>query len=253
MKILQFNIQFGCPYPDDDGAGQSDVAAIARQIRTWSPDIVFFQEVERARDGGGQIQPPPNYETLKRELPEYDSYFAYPPEDSQELPFGIGVAIFSKFPLLAPFQQILPAPDFSFEFNGSVRRPTRRILIGADIEIAGTRIRLLNTHLQAFFIVGRKVMDFPEQRQVVGQQVQQSPYPVILAGDFNSAPEEDTVDFFEGQGLQTAQKQTVTWHRMPYVLDHVFFSDSLTCRGHEVVASNLSDHLPLFVDLDLKS
>lgn len=253
MKILQFNIQFGCPYPDRAGETDSDLAAVVEQVRRINPDIVFFQEVEQGREGGKQIEPAPNYEYLKAALSDYDSYFSYPPEDPEELPFGIGLAIFSKLPLQKTFRHVLPAPDFQFEFNGKQVHPTQRVLIGADVDVEGQRIRLLNTHLQAFFIVNRVVKDFPSQREEAGEVVKASPYPVILAGDFNSAPGEDTVEYFEGLGLKTVQNETITWHRMPYVLDHVFHTPHFECREWEVIPSMVSDHMPLRVNLDLVS
>lgn len=249
MRILQFNIQYGQPYPDEVQGGAGNLRKIVGEIERLDPDIVFLQEVEHALPGGDQIHPAPNYELLKSLLPNYHSWFHYPPADPQELPFGIGLAFFSKYPLLSPYTTVLPAPSFSFEFEGSRRQPTARLLIGADIEHEGKTIRLLNTHLQAFFIVKQEAKNFPQQREVVGGEVVASPHPVILAGDFNSAPGEDTVEYFESLGLQTAQKEVVTWHRMPYVLDHIFYPSSFACERCEVISSYLSDHLPLLADL----
>ena len=60
---------------------------------------IMLQEVERALPGGVQVQPAPNYTRLRAELAGYDSWFSYPKSDPRELPFGIGLAIFSRTPL----------------------------------------------------------------------------------------------------------------------------------------------------------
>ena len=48
--------------------------------------------------GACQIEPPPNYTKIKQALTQYDSWFSYPKADPRELPFGIGLAIFSEHP-----------------------------------------------------------------------------------------------------------------------------------------------------------
>src|SRR2546423_1442051 len=97
FRVLQFNMQFGQvwddAYPD---RAPVEIEATLREIRAHDADIIMLQEVEQAHPGGKQIQPPPNYTRLKSELKGYDSWFSYPKADPRELPFGIGLAIFSR-------------------------------------------------------------------------------------------------------------------------------------------------------------
>ncbi len=249
VKILQFNIQYGQAWDPLLDDGPVNLQASIEEIRSQAPDIVFLQEVEQAGECGKQEWPPPNYSRLKEALKEYDSYFSYPPSNEEELPFGIGLAIFSRYPLIVPFMRVLPAADFTFDFQGRTVHPTERLLLGADVDIGGKQVRLLNTHLQAFFMVKRTADDYPQQRQLVAREVAQASKPIILAGDFNSAPNEGTIAYLEQRGLTSVQKNKVTWHRMPYVLDHVFFSKELECHRWDVIPSNTSDHMPLYAEL----
>jgi endonuclease/exonuclease/phosphatase family metal-dependent hydrolase len=100
FKVLQFNMQFGQPwddaYPDH---APIDLEKTIAEIRSHNADLIMLQEVEHALPGGQQAEPPPHYMRLKKEFAGYDSYFCYPKSDPRELPFGIGLAIFSKTPL----------------------------------------------------------------------------------------------------------------------------------------------------------
>ena len=47
----------------------------------------------------------------------------------------------------------LPSPAIEFDFKGAATTPTDRLLVGATTALAGRRLRLLNTHLLAFFML----------------------------------------------------------------------------------------------------
>ena len=97
FKIMQFNMQFGQTW-DDANANQApiDLDLTIAEILDRDADIVMLQEVEHAQRGGIQLDPPPNYTRLSNALKGYHGYFSYPKADPRELPFGIGLAIFSK-------------------------------------------------------------------------------------------------------------------------------------------------------------
>jgi hypothetical protein len=95
FRVLQFNMQFGQAWDDaDPDNAPIDVGATLAEIRRHEADVVFLQEVEQARPGGEQSEPPPNFTRLRAALAGYDSFFSYPRPDVRELPFGIGLAIF---------------------------------------------------------------------------------------------------------------------------------------------------------------
>ena len=117
FKVLQFNMQFGQVWRDADPDGAPiDLNATIGEIKRHNADIILLQEVERAQPGGTQPPVPPNFSRLKQELAGYDGYFAYPKEDPRELPFGIGLAIFSRSPLTEMRRFDLPSPPVEFDF-----------------------------------------------------------------------------------------------------------------------------------------
>ena len=93
FKVMQFNMQFGQIW-DEAGADRApiDLDLTIAEILSHNADIVILQEVEHAKPGGVQLEPPPNYTRLKAALKGYHGYFSYPKADPRELPFGIGLA-----------------------------------------------------------------------------------------------------------------------------------------------------------------
>ena len=119
FSALTFNMQNGQVW-DEENPDQAEVS-LSRAIeflREQDADVVFLQEVERGYDGGQQIEPPPHYERLKNDLAEYDSVFSYPRPNRMEIPFGLGLAIFSKTALRNFYRKDLPPAEIAFEFGG---------------------------------------------------------------------------------------------------------------------------------------
>jgi endonuclease/exonuclease/phosphatase (EEP) superfamily protein YafD len=246
FRVLQFNMQFGQiwddTYPD---RAPIRLEATLDEIRAHDADIIMLQEVEQALPGGVQFQPPPNYTRLRAELPGYD-----PKADPRELPFGIGLAIFSRTPLCAATRLDLPSPPIEFEFFGRKTTPTDRLLIGAKTSIGGRELQLFNTHLLAFFMLGSSSEMNPLQRQRVQDQLAASTAPTILAGDFNVSKHRTLIEQFASAGYATVQETEITWRRRPFVLDHVFHNAQLRPVAHRVVPTPASDHHALVADFE---
>jgi endonuclease/exonuclease/phosphatase family metal-dependent hydrolase len=251
LRLLTLNIQNAQPWdPADPDRLGDDIAGVADFLLGQDADILCLQEVERGYDGGTQIEPPPNYHALQSMLPGYDSVFAYPLKNKCEIPFGLGLSIFSKTPL-EDFERVdLPAAPIEFEFAGKKRCASSRLLICAATNIGGRRLHVLNTHLQAFFMIGSSSDEHPAQRDLVTNHLRRLSGPVILAGDMNSAPEENLVAHFADAGFSTVQNSVPTWKRRPYVVDHIFHNDRLRLTGRRVVATNVSDHDAVVADFD---
>lgn len=243
FSALTFNMQFGQAWdadePDKAPVNLDDTIVFLEQA---DADIIFLQEVEQARPDGEQLWPPPNFMRLKAALHGYHSVFAYPKRNPDELPFGIALAIFARAPLVDFRALDLPPAPILFDFEGRTVAPSHRQLISARTLIAGRTVQLFNTHLQAFFMINGSSDAHREQRDLVEKAVRAVEGPVLLAGDFNSAPEESLVEQFTAAGLRTAQNTEPTWRRRPYVMDHMFFNSGLRLQGAEVVPTLCSDH-----------
>ena len=243
FKILQFNMQYGQTWVDTDpDRAPVDLDLTLEEVRSHGADILLLQEVERARPGGVQANPPPNYTRLRAALDGYDGYFAYPRADPRELPFGIGLAIFSKEPLRDILRRDLPSPRVEFEFAGEKHTPTDRLLLGATTTVAGRDLRLFNTHLVALFMLNTDSTEYSRQPRLVVDTARASTGPTVVAGDFNVVTHEALARQFAAAGFQAVQTSQPTWRRHPYVLDHIFYSRHLRPVRHLVKPTRASDH-----------
>ena len=244
FRVVTFNMQNGQPWIENDPFPTAvDLDGVAAFLRGLNADIICLQEVERGHDGGIQVDPPPHYMSLKKLLTDYDSVFSYPLKNDTELPFGLGLAVFSRTKLTDFHKTDLPAAQLEFVFEGKKRRTSSRLLLEVCTILEGRRLRILNTHLQAFFMIGDSSDAHPEQRSIVESRLRAAGgEPLILAGDMNSAPGESIVAQFEAVGFRTAQNEEITWRRMPFVTDHLFFNTPLRLLSRRVEKTNVSDH-----------
>jgi endonuclease/exonuclease/phosphatase family metal-dependent hydrolase len=243
FTALTLNMQSGQiwdpAHPDD---APFDPERTINFLRSQDCDIMFLQEVEFPETGAPDTSLHPNFDRLKAGLPGWDSTFAWPAATRPHLPFGVGLAIFSRFPLSDSFHVVLPASDQRFEFRGQSWLPAERSLIGATVRIDGKELTLLNTHLQAYFMIDSSADEHPEQRRVLTTVIRGRRAPVLLGGDFNCTEQEGTIGEIEATGLRSVQKRQITWHRQPLVLDHLFYSPELRPASPEIVRTDVSDH-----------
>ena len=251
FRVLQFNMQFGQMW-DDTYPDRAPIRLdyTLEEIRRHDADLIFLQEVEQTPPGGAHIEPPPNFTRLCAALDGYHSWFSYPDADPRELPFGVGLAIFSRTPLRATMRRNLPSPPLEFEFFGKKTTPTDRLMIGAETTIFGHDLQVYNTHLLAFFMLGSASTAHPFQRNLVANQLAQSKGPTLLAGDFNVSRHQTLVAQFAKQGYKTVQDTEVTWRRRPFILDHIFYNSQLRCVAHHVVPTRASDHHAIVADFE---
>ncbi len=249
FRVLQFNMQFGQRWDDaNPDNAPIDLEGSIAEIRRHDADIILLQEVEQAQANGAQIDPPPNFTRLCAELSGYDSWFSYPKSDPRELPFGIGLAVFSRTPLRHCTRLDLPSPPVEFDFFGRKTTPTDRLMIGARTTVLGREIQIFNTHLLAFFMLGRSSQDHPQQRELIAAQLAASKLPTILTGDFNVSRHDSLIEQFGRIGFSTVQQTEITWRRRPFVLDHIFYNASLKPLRHTVAPTPASDHHALVAE-----
>lgn len=97
------------------------------------------------------------------------------------------------------------------------------------------------------------------QTKIVLAHIVESPYPVIVCGDFNDSPisycyqsfSDQLIDSFKeaGNGIGNSYAGTMPSYR----IDYVFHSPKFKAVGYTTVHEKLSDHYPVIVDLDLQN
>ncbi len=246
---MTFNMQFGQAWdPDAPERAPVRLEDTIAFLHDNPHDIYLLQEVEHAQRGGEQIDPPPNFTRIAEALEGHHSVFAYPRVNPDELPFGIALAIFCRNPLV-DFQNIeLAPPPVTFDFEGESKVPSHRQIITAKTKFAGATVQLMNTHLQAFFMIGSSSVEHRGQRDRVDEVLRASSEPTLCGGDFNCAPSDHLVEQYRAAGYETAQDSEITWRHRPYTTDHLFFNRGLRVTRSEVIPTVCSDHHAVSAD-----
>lgn len=84
--------------------------------------------------------------------------------------------------------------------------------------------------------------------------------PVVIGGDFNLLPDTQSIEMFTQSGYKDLIKQfeidttrnCLAWDRFPvkmYHSDYVFLSHKVQLEGFSVPKNEISDHLPLIVEI----
>ena len=185
-----------------------------------------------------------------------------------------GIAIFSKHP-------IVNREAMHFEKRGG------NIFIYADIKIGDDTIRVFNTHLESIRFRNedyrylenlRKDVDQDEmagglkilsrmkrafakrtkQVAVLKGEIEKSPYPVILCGDFNDTPSSYTYHTLS-EKLKDSFRESGTGFGKTYAglfpsfrIDYILHSPKLFSSNYITHRENISDHYPVTCWLSLK-
>ncbi len=211
-------------------------------IKREDPDIICLQEY--------------SYQTRKTLLRDYPFYTETPVEANKAFQ-----AIFSKFPMVS---------------GGMVEFPdSRNNTLYADVLIGYDTIRVYNVHLQSYRIGSRRFLlrDYGtrflgrlsavaalhrQQAALIRKHLAQSPYPVLVCGDFNSAPFSNVYrqmkagfqDTYAGRGAGLGT--TYSLKGIPYRIDYILADGAFEVLAHRNYQVRLSDHYPLMATLALK-
>lgn len=236
LKVISFNAKYGF----------SGIKNIESFINIQNPDVVLLQE----------------YGTKKR----------YHFNGMKEGPQSYVITIFTKHKIVEHKQLI----ESDYNYNNAYVSYT-------DIEIRGKIYRFFNVYLQPFKfkknmvklngnsdedeqkvknVVKRLIPTFKmhqEQINTIKKSIDESPYPIILAGDFNSVP--NSYEYYHLlEGMQDAfveagRGSSTSFHdyKFPIRIDYIFSSPSIKPLSYKVDRSvKLSDHFPVIATFKFK-
>ena len=230
---------------------------IAYSIQKWNPDIICMQEYntnERPNDVANHAQ------YFKEQYPY--SYFSKDYQ-TKELAYYSGCIIYSKY-------KIIDVQRFPYQNKES--------LIAATILKGDDTIRIYTTHLASYRFkqkdfdaiddatknkwgVVRKMKHAFEERAIqaamVEKEINNSPYPTIITGDFNDVPNSYPYEKI-GNGLQDAFVlkglgigRTFSGISPTLRIDNIFVDKRFSVRQFTRIPKKLSDHFPIITDIGL--
>ncbi|MBE9512003.1 MAG: endonuclease/exonuclease/phosphatase family protein [Bacteroidetes bacterium] len=261
INLLSYNVRLFNIFNQskDENAGER----ILELISGMKPDLCCLQELYIDNKRGISL------EELKKNLSSTPySNIAWANRVGKKGYYGI--ATFSKFPMVN---------------KGVIRYPnSKNISIYSDIVIDEDTLRIYNNHLQSVrfnrrnfnFLVNLDLQSEEEtilelrdissrlknayikraeQADILSEHIQNSPYHVIVCGDFNDTPvsysyrkiKGDLNDAFtvSGRGLGNTYSGTFPKVR----IDYIFYSDEFSVFNFQTTKVKYSDHYPVSCSL----
>ncbi len=190
-----------------------------------------------------------------------------------------GVIIFSKYP-------IVDSLKLSYKSTDNFR--AAESLIAVDLNVNGKTIRVFTTHLQSVLFGNKEFRDIEiiknvddstlqasksivkklrraygfrsGQADIVREQLDKSPFPAIICGDFNDVPNSYTYFHIRGHMQDAFIKKGFFGVGRSYVhlsptlrIDYIFADDQFTVLQCKKFNLPYSDHHPVVADLRLTS
>ncbi len=232
-------------------------------LKKENPDFIAFQEVNNGTDP----KLPKNLrsmQVLSELLPEYHNFFA--PEILLRYPEGkidIGNAIFSRFPITneetiflnVPYGEYDPAP-----IGGDFSKHPKNMQC-CEVVVGNTYLTLCNLH-GIWGLDGADTDDRLKMSQLIVDQIKDKKN-VILAGDFNLKPNTQTIKNIEKYLINVFKDELENTFNVvrkdlvkfpgyaTAVVDMIFTSHTLKITKHACPNVDVSDHLPLVIEIEV--
>lgn len=265
FKLLSYNVHIFGLYSDEDAHD-----SIFQFIALENPDIICFQEYFQDNTSHKN-------DSILKTILKTD----YKHLHTQGKTKNFGLVTFSKYPILnkgflaftdsssnkAIFTDILIGDDTVRVYNihfQSVHFDKEDYLFTAKVtdqdvdmksdEIQSGSKRILQKLKEGYIIRSKQV-------QVMVEHMKNSPYPVLVCGDFNDVPWSYTyqqisnlaTDSFVKSGKGFGNTFLVN-HKIPFRIDYIFYDDkAFDTFDFTVRKVNYSDHFPIHVLLTFKN
>ena len=257
LKAMSYNVRgFNIYQWSKEAEAQQD---IFRFIETQDPQLVCFQEYYTSSQKGQ------THNSISAQLGNLPYSAVYYTAD-QANRNGFGIATFSKYPILKKSR--IP---FNSSFNAAMY---------TDILFHSDTLRIFNIHLQSIRFqednyafmdtarfkynneqiselraIGNRLRTAfsmrAEQAQIIASYVEDSPYPVILMGDFNDTPQSYAYRKIK-KGLDDAFRKSGSGFGNTYAgelpsfrIDFIMYGPPILSDDFVRIKTDHSDHYPI--------
>jgi len=268
IRVLTWNVaQFNVMEDKKNPGVKKDMVD---QVNYYQPDIACFQEMV-AEDSA--VKDHGHMDEFLEKLKFSNYFYSYNVKEDFWGYAHFGIIIFSKYPIINK-QTISWYPN---DYNS--------IFQFVDIVKGDDTIRVFNIHLQTlrFSKANLKYIDQPtvedqtairESKNIIGKfkkgflkrqlqaerirvEIEKSPYPVIVSGDFNDVPNSYAY-YTIGKGMKNAFVEKGsglgrTFSGISPVLriDNIFVDEEMEVLQFNLIKKKLSDHFPIIADVQL--
>jgi len=240
-------------------------------VKDYQPDIACFEEMVASDSISTAI----NYIPAMMEQMQMQYYnYSYNPKLNFDGNHHFGIITFSKYPIIKKQTVSFYPSDYNSIFQYT------------DIVKDADTFRVFTIHLQSlkFSATNLKFIDNPEikseqdvaesknliyklkigflkrklQSERIKEEMNKSPYPIIVCGDFNDVPNSYAYTTI-GTGLKNAFEQkgtgigrTFTGISPTLRIDNIFVDKKFDVTGYIRIKKKLSDHFPVFADVEFR-
>ena len=268
IRVMSWNVElFNILHYKDEPWNKQHMIDL---INKYNPDIACFQEMV-----AGENKLAINYfPDIEKGLKFKDYLYSYRVKDDFDRYHHFGIIVFSKFPIIRK-QTLVNNPN---SYNSTFQFID--VLLGKDT------LRVYNIHLQSlkfsktnlnFLDSGKAPVqgNFFESKNIISKiksgvlkrasqadfikdEIDNSPYPVIVCGDFNDVPVSYAYETV-GKGLQNAFvekglgiSRTFSSISPTLRIDNIFADKNFKIIQYTRIKSSLSDHFPIVADMRYK-
>ncbi len=264
FKVVSYNVRLFNYF--EDKKNKNSEKRVLDFLKAQKPDILCIQEFF--------ILGKPDHEEQVINEALGGKYYTHVKIISSGKNRYYGIATYSKFPIIMKGEIIHPGSS--------------SLSIFSDIVVNKDTFRLFNNHLQSFRLKSMERSFFEEmtisddkeklgeirsisaslkkgfvlraiQAQVVKSQINLSPYPVIVAGDFNDTPVSYSYRLIR-KGLNDAFVTsgygagfTYKGNYPPNRIDYILYDNALESRLFNIIKVRYSDHYPVVAWLRKKN
>jgi endonuclease/exonuclease/phosphatase family metal-dependent hydrolase len=255
FKVMSYNLRLFNNFENQNISSEKNVLAF---LKGQKPDILCLQEFYVNGD------PAQKDSSVKSSLG--GGYYSHMKMIGSGKNHYYGIATYSRYPIvgrgeinhtgsssLSIYTDIVIKKDTFRIFNNhlqsfrlrSIEKSFLEEMMTPDQKETVDEIKSLSVSLKKGFIMRAK------QAQTVKEKVNSSPYPVIVAGDFNDTPvsysyrriRKGLNDSFVSSGYGAGF--TYKGNYPPNRIDYILFDNSLDCRVFNIIRIRYSDHYPI--------
>ncbi len=265
IRIMSWNVElFNILHYKDHPEKKQEIIDL---INKYDPDIACFQEMV-----AGESKRAINYfPDIKNALNFSDYFYSYVVKNDFDRYHHYGIIIFSKFPIIRK-QTLMNNPD---NYNSTFQF--------IDVLIAKDTLRIFNVHLQSLKFsqtnlnyldngtvpsegniseskniiekIKLGILKRASQADFIKDELDHSPYPVIVCGDFNDVPVSYAYETI-GKGLQNAFvvkgsgiSRTFSSISPTLRIDNIFTDKKFKITDYIRIKKSYSDHFPIIADV----
>lgn len=268
FRIISWNVANMYGLSNKADIKQHNRKELAQSVLDLQPDFICLQEFNHSYTQGENAD---NIGLFSKQFP----YYFYSKDFNKENGYYTsGSILFSKYPIIDSAKI-----DFPGKYTGS--------LIYIDVKINNDTVRIFTTHLQSFGFNNADYADFNKIKQsneasldasknifekmkaafttrgvqtdIVCSQTDSVKHPSIMCGDFNDVPTSYTYFNIRGKYRQDAFLKKglgvgKTYNSLTPMLriDYILPDTSFVINQFDMVDENLSDHVMLVSDMQLK-